>query len=156
MPPRKKKKRTVIGRSDRIDLPEFGLFDVECKVDTGADTSAIHCSNLRIIEKDGVLTLSFKLLDPEHPSYIGKHIKVKDFAERSVRSSTGHTESRFVIKTTGVLFGIEHPIEFTLSDRDTMKFPILLGRKLLKKGFLVDVNKRDISFKRKTNGTEGT
>lgn len=154
MSPRKKKKKKVIGRTDRIDLPLFGLSDVECKIDTGADTSAIHCSNVKIIERDGVQTLTFKLLDPEHPAYVNKVIRVRDFTERKVRSSTGHTEHRFVISTTGILFGKEFNIEFTLTDRDTMRFPILLGRKLLKRGFLVDVTKRDLSFNKKSNGQE--
>ena len=152
MSPVKKRKKRVIGRTDRIDLPAFGLYDVECKVDTGADTSAIHCSNVRIVEKDGQQTLTFKLLDPEHPAYSGRVMSVNEFTERKVRSSTGHTEERFVIHAVGVLFGKEHPIEFTLSDRDSMRYPILLGRKLLKRGFLVDVSRKDLSFKKKNNG----
>jgi hypothetical protein len=44
---------TIIGTTDFIDLPEFKLQDVACKIDTGADTSTIHCSGIKLIEKEG-------------------------------------------------------------------------------------------------------
>jgi hypothetical protein len=43
----------VIGRSDRIDLPELEIFDIEAKVDTGAYGCALHCHHVEIVHRDG-------------------------------------------------------------------------------------------------------
>lgn len=138
--------KRIIGRTDTIDLPEFGLTGVPSKVDTGADTSSLHCSRIRVVEdRNGVEILEFRVLGPKNPQYNGQRIRMKEFNERKVRSSSGHVEMRYTITTTLVIFGNEHPVEFTLTDRGQMRFPVLLGRRFLRKGFLVDVTKKNLS-----------
>jgi hypothetical protein len=144
-----KKELTIIGTTDRIDLPALGLFDLECKIDTGADTSTIHCSKVRVVEKDGVEWLKFRVLDKEHPQFNRVNHLVKDFSEKTVRSSNGETETRYVIRTKAVLFGRIFPITFTLSHRGKMKYPVLIGKKFLRNRFLVDVTQKDLSFQKK-------
>lgn len=146
---KKIKNLLTIGRIDAVDLPELDLTNIECKIDTGADTSSIHCHRVQIKEKDGVEYLNFKLLDPKHPDYQKKDFKITKFKERKIRSSNGQTEFRFVIKTNVIIFGKEFETEFTLTNRGKMKYPILLGRKLLNKNFVVDVSKVNLSFENK-------
>jgi hypothetical protein len=55
-----------------------------------------------------------------------------------------------VIETLIVLFGEAFLTEFTLSERGEMKYPVLVGRKLLNRNFIVDTAKTNISFKQKT------
>lgn len=142
-------KRTI-GRIDTIDLPEFGLGGVPCKVDTGADTSSLHCSRIRVVENsEGQEVLEFHVLDAKHPLYVGQRMRTTDFSERRVRSSSGHLELRYSIATRLLLFGMEWPVEFTLTDRGQMRFPVLLGRRFLKKGFVVDVTKKNVSDKQR-------
>lgn len=145
-----KGEKLVIGRVDKIDLPDFKIENLECKVDTGADTSSIHCTNVRIVEKDGKECLKFRVLDKKHPLFSKATHAVDEFSEKRVKSSTGHTETRFVIKTTIVVFGKSHPITFTLSDREKMKYPVLLGKRFLKNKFIVDVSEKDLSYAEKT------
>ena len=145
----KKSEKQVIGRYDHLDFPELDLYELACKTDTGADSSSIHCHRVQVREKDGVEYLNFKLLDPEHPDYNKRDFKITDFEERKVRSSNGELQFRYVIKTKIVIFGEEYEGEFTLNDRTNMKFPVLLGRKLLKNNFIVDVSKRNLSLKQK-------
>ena len=52
---------------------------------------------------------------------------------------------RYLIKTRICLFEQEYPIELTLSDREEMSFPILIGRKFLTHRFIVDVSKENLS-----------
>lgn len=144
-----KKQLITIGRTDIIDLPELDLTNIECKIDTGADTSSIHCHRVQIKEKDGKEYLTFKLLDPKHPDYQKKDYEIYNFKERRVRSSNGQLQYRYVIKTTVILFNKKIKAEFTLTDRGKMKYPILIGRKLLNKNFVVDVSKLNLSFKSK-------
>lgn len=145
------KTKKTIGRVDKIDLPEFGLENLECKIDTGADTSSIHCTRIRIIEKDGEEFLKFRVLDKKHPLYSSETHTVKAFSEKVVKSSSGHAENRFVIKTKAVVLGREYPITFTLSDREKMKYPVLLGKRFLKNRFIVDVSLKDVSYNSKSS-----
>lgn len=144
-----KKELIIIGTHDKIDLPELDIFDLECKIDTGAFTSTIHCSKVGIVEKDGMQVLEFCVLDKWHPQFNNLIHTASDFREKKVKSSNGVSESRYLVKTKAVLFGQTFPISFTLSDRKKMRFPVLIGKKFLRNKFLVDVAKKDLSFNQK-------
>ena len=58
--------------------------------------------------------------------------------ERQVTNSGGSTESRIVINTTIVLGDIRRQVELTLTNRDMMKFQMLLGRTALRRRFSID------------------
>ena len=45
--------KKIIGRVDKIDFPKLGLYNIDVKIDTGAYTSAIHCSDI-IIENNQI------------------------------------------------------------------------------------------------------
>ena len=141
--------RKIIGRKDKVDFPKMRLYDVDAKIDTGAFTSAIHCHNIKITEKDGQEYVSFYLLDPTHPDYNEKRFRVPLHAKKRIKNSFGKSEERCIIKTLITLFGEKFEIELSLSDRSKMEYPVLIGRKLLKKGFVVDVSKSDLSYKQK-------
>jgi hypothetical protein len=136
---------TIIGRKDKIELPEFNLKDIDAKIDTGAYGSALHCHKVEIIQKDNQQMLSFQLLDPTHPEYENKIYTTHSYTDKIVKSSTGISEHRFVIHTPMILFGAIFMMEFSLSNRKEMRHPVLLGRKFLRKRFLVDVRKKNLS-----------
>ncbi len=139
----------VIGRKDKIDLPEFDLFDIEAKVDTGAYGCALHCHEVMIKQENGVEILTFQLLDPSHPEYEHKTYTTRDFSDKIVKNSGGISEHRYTIKTHLIIFGKKRSVEFSLTNREKMKYPVLLGRKFLKKKYLVDVSHKDLSFNNK-------
>ncbi|MGJ8745979.1 ATP-dependent zinc protease family protein [Polaribacter sp.] len=141
--------KTTIGRIDKADFPELHLIDIDLKVDSGAYTSSIHCSNIEEIEVNGKKIIRFTLLDPEHEFYNNKEFSTKNYASKLVKSSNGISEKRFLIETEIVIFNTTMPIHLTLSERKDMKFPILLGRKFLNKRFVIDTSKKDLSFKLK-------
>jgi hypothetical protein len=132
----------TLGRYDRVDLPGLGLVDLHAKVDTGAYTSSLHCLRAEVV--DGIL--EFILLDEEHPEFTGLKFRFDKFEQREIKNSFGEAEMRFVIKTKVVLFGRPYLTEFSLSNRGNLKFPVLLGRKVLRHRFLIDVTKRDLSY----------
>lgn len=135
----------VIGRSDRVDLPELGLYDIHAKVDTGAYSCCLHCQKAEVIEG----RLEFVLLDEEHPEFTGMKFVFNDFDERLIKNSFGEVEMRFVIKTSIKIFDEEIVTTFSLSNRGSLKFPVLLGRKILRDRFLVDVKKVNQSYRHK-------
>lgn len=143
------KNKITIGRKDKADFPALELFDIDIKMDTGAYTSSIHCHH--IVEKrvGDETFLQFQLLDPSHENYNNKAFSVKEFETKIIKNSFGISEKRYVITTSIVLFGKSFPIALSLSERSEMKFPVLIGRKLLNKRFIVDTAKVNLSFKQK-------
>ena len=137
--------KKTIGRADLVDLPELGLYDIHAKIDTGAYSASLHCKDVK--ELDGCL--EFVLLDDEHPEFTGMKFFFRSFKQKDVRNSFGVMERRYVIQTPVVLFGETILTDFSLSDRDNMRFPILLGRKILRRRLVVDVTKRNLSFREK-------
>lgn len=134
-----------IGRIDKVDFPLLHLSGIDVKIDTGAYTSTIHCKNMKV--ENDYLTCVF--LDPEHPAYHEKEFTFNKYDVRVVKSSNGVSQTRYRILTEIELFGKIYPIFLTLSDREEMKYPVLLGRKFLTKRFVVDINKTNLSHKLK-------
>jgi len=137
--------KEIIGRVDKVDFPELNLFNVDVKIDTGAYTSAIHCT--KIVEENNTLRCTFSSIT--HPNFKGEDIVFKNYTQTDVKSSNGYRENRFKVKSEVIFFGRIYKINLTLSTRDDMKFPVLIGRQFLKKKFLVDVNLKNQSFMQK-------
>jgi len=110
---------------------------IPAKVDTGADTSSIWASDVR--EHDGML--EFVLFGKGSQYYTGQTLTVPPSAYRvtTIANSFGHRELRFVVKLHVVLGGRLVRASFTLADRSSKVYPILIGRRLLKNKFVVDV-----------------
>ena len=137
--------KITIGRVDKVDFPELFLENIDVKIDSGAYTSSIHCSNINVVGKK----LNFTLLDPEHEFYNNKQFSTENFTSKAVKSSNGISETRYMIHTEIIIFGKTFPIYLTLSERKDMKFPILLGRKFLNKKFIIDTTQKNLSFNQK-------
>jgi hypothetical protein len=135
----------TLGRSDRVDLPDLGLVNIHAKIDTGAYTCSLHCSRVEVVNDQ----LEFVLLDEEHPEFTGMKFIANKFTQREIKNSFGEAELRYVIKTTIKIFNRKIKAEFTLSDREKLRFPVLLGRKILRNRFLIDVTKKDLYFQSK-------
>jgi hypothetical protein len=135
--------KTLIGRTDIVDFPKLELFDIDIKVDSGANTSSFHCHSIE--EENKVLKCQF--LDPKHEKYHEKYFIFDEFTQKMVKSSNGIAENRYLIKTEILIFNEIHSIELSLTERGSMKFPVLLGRKFLSKKFMVDTAKKNLSFK---------
>ncbi len=120
--------QTIIGWREWLALPELQVPAIKAKIDTGARTSALHAFFVEPFTKDGRQMVRFgvhplqKRLDVE----IFCEAPVKDF--REVSDSGGHREMRYVIETTILIGDLPRQIEMTLTNRDNMKFRMLLGR----------------------------
>ncbi|KFZ31296.1 ribosomal protein S6 modification protein [Pseudidiomarina salinarum] len=118
-------------------LPDLGIPALKMKVDTGARTSCLHAFRLEPFDKDGEDWLRI-WLHPEQDSDREQICEARIHDQRPVTDSGGHTELRYVIKSTLRLGTFSQPIELTLTNRDTMKFRMLLGRQAMRGHFLVD------------------
>jgi|SRR5579862_71039 len=132
-------KLITIGRVEKIGFPDFELNGIHAKIDTGADLSTIWATD--IYEHNNVLHL--KLLGPKSDHFTGEEIMVKapNYLLTRVANSFGHKELRYVIKLKTVIAGKIINASYTLSNRSTKTYSVLIGRKLLNGKFLVDVSR---------------
>ncbi|WP_240485103.1 ATP-dependent zinc protease [Aestuariibacter salexigens] len=128
--------KILVGVKEDIDLPNLGLQGVTTRIDTGAQTSALHVDHISEDVDNGIVYFEF------HPDFhdIDKTIQcsAKLHDSRIVKSSNGTKEKRFVIRTVAKLGSLEWDIELTLTDRSSMNHLMLLGREALQAHFLVD------------------
>lgn len=132
-------KMSIIGRVEKVSFPELGIKNVHAKVDTGADTSTIWATGIH--EEDGVL--KFKLFGKSSSHFSGKEIEVlaPNYLLTRIANSFGDRELRYVVKLQIKIGGKLVRASFTLSNRSKKTYPILIGRQLLNKKFIVDVSK---------------
>lgn len=125
----------IVGSSETVGFPAFKLNDIPAKIDTGADTGALHCTLIEEKIVEGKNTLQFSPFD--HPELV---IVADEYTSKNVRSSNGEVCKRFFITTTVSVQGKTYPIQLSLADRTEMTWPVLIGKKFLSENnFLVDV-----------------
>ena len=129
----KKNKPRLIGRREYVDFPLLAISHAEAKIDTGAYTSSIHCRHIEQINKDGKEVLEFKLMDDTIH-------RVEEYTQKFIKNSFGEKEERFIIKTLVHIGRKKIRTTVSLSDRGSMRYPVLIGRRLLKGKFIVDVS----------------
>jgi hypothetical protein len=139
----------IVGWREWVSLPEIGILAMRCKVDTGAKNSALHAFKVDDFERVGQEWVRFSIhIDETDLSKVQIcEAKVED--KRSVTDSSGHVSERFFIQTLLQIGESTYPIYVSLTDRDTMRFNMLLGRTALRKGhFMVDPSKSYLQGKK--------
>jgi hypothetical protein len=127
----------IIGRAEKLDFPELGFSAIPSRIDTGARTSSVWASNIH--EEDG--QLEFMLFDTLSEYYTGAMVQTRQFSQRVIASSNGISEARYIVKLLVQLYGRKVRASFTLANRSTQVYPVLVGRNILRGKFVVDVKK---------------
>lgn len=120
-----------IGWIEWLALPELNVKLIKAKIDTGARTSALHTFKIETFKKEEQDWIRF-WVHPNQDDFNNEVIcecKLKD--QRSVTNSGGNTEHRYVIETLVQISNKSWPIEITLTNRDEMKYRMLLGRQAM-------------------------
>jgi hypothetical protein len=129
--------KKTIGAFEKVSFPDFGLFDVVAKIDTGAASGAIHATGIKEVTlPTGEKAVSFKPYG-KLPRVIAASYEIKP-----VRSSNGAITERYVVPTSITLRGVQYSIHIGLSDRTLMMKGVLVGRQFLRRhGFIIDAKK---------------
>lgn len=128
----------IIGAVEWARVDPSGLV-MEARIDTGAETSAIHAEDIRLIERDGKRYVSFALLDPATGAKVPLERRLR--RRVTIKRSDEDSESRYVVELW-VAVGNNHAnVEVTLTDRDIFEYPLLIGRNFLTDAVIVDVSR---------------
>ncbi|EIK54564.1 hypothetical protein YO5_17400 [Stutzerimonas stutzeri TS44] len=138
---------TLIGLREWVALPELGMVGLRAKIDTGAGTSALHATEISEFERGGQPWVRFT-------AHLGTLVQRRHrceaplVAHKTIKSSNGQMQTRYVVRTLLALGDHVWPVEFTLTCRKTMRYRLLLGSKALVDGqWLIDPSRSYIQNK---------
>lgn len=129
---------TLAGWREWVQLPNVGIPWVKAKLDTGAQSSALHATKVQEFTRDGDAWVRFTVRPWQRSLQDETVVELPVHDRRRVRSSSGHAEERVVVVIPLVLNGRSVEAEVTLTNRDSMGFRMLIGREVLRQGFLVN------------------
>jgi hypothetical protein len=130
--------KLTLGWREWVALPDLGLPAIKAKVDSGAKTSVLHAYHTEQYQADGVDMVMF-LIHPIQKNYdfhVECHAPIIDY--REVSDSGGHMEMRYVIESNILIGNASWPIELSLTNRDTMRFRMLLGRRAMENRAIIE------------------
>ena len=130
------KAKAVIGRSEKVDFPEFGIEALPARIDTGASISTIWAGSVKENPSGGLDVVFF---GPKSPVYTGQTRHFTLFGRTEVRSSNGQSQPRYTVRAAIIVGGRRIRATFTLADRSAQLYPVLIGRNILRGKFIVDV-----------------
>jgi hypothetical protein len=142
-----------IGWCELIDLPKLGMFDLHAKIDTGAATSSLHAVNIKKVMRGAEPWVVFTV--PRSPEHGPHRCEARLIARKLIKSSNGRSEYRYVIETAMKMGPLTWTGHMTLANRQSMAFPVLVGRRALRRGFVVNSARRWTFGQPEVAATEG-
>jgi hypothetical protein len=120
----------VIGWHECISLPDLELTNFAVKIDTGAKTTALHADCIEVFTRERKKWVRFEA--PQIGDEPSRLCEFPVFTHRDITNTSGTPETRVVIRTPMILAGQRWKIDISLTDRGTMRFPLILGRRALR------------------------
>jgi len=121
-------KKVRLGWREWVALPDLGIGLIKAKVDTGARTSCLHTFRTEPYTEHGERRVKFWVHPTQNDLQEVIECDARVLDERNVSDSGGHKELRQVVETNLVVGDQSWPIEMTLTNRDSMRFRMLIGR----------------------------
>lgn len=131
-------KKLIVGSEEWCGFPALGIPAIKARVDSGAKTSCLHAYNIQAFKREGEPWVSFEAHPLQHQRRPSVRCEARLLDKRLVRSSSGESERRPVIRTAMSVGGSVWDIELTLANRDSMGYRMLLGREAMLGRMLVD------------------
>lgn len=126
--------KEVIGWVENVGVSSSNAI-VKAKIDTGADSSSLHCECITPYERDGEQWVKFTItdIDDQSVSYEKKVLRTT-----KVKRHFGEVQERIVVRM-GICIGDKYgETDVSLVDRSGFNYSLLIGRKYLKDKFIVD------------------
>lgn len=129
---------TIIGSEEWCQFPELNIPGIKARVDSGAKTSSLHAFNIQSFRKNGEKWVSFEVHPLQNNNRTAVFCEAPVIDQRSIKSSSGTSEKRFVIRSKVILGSDHYDIELTLTNRDSMGYRMLLGREAMEGRVMVN------------------
>ena len=142
--------KIMVGRCEWCSLPDLAIPRIKAKMDTGARTSALHAFNIHTETVENKRYALFSIHPLQRNALLTHHCRALILEQRAIMSSNGHKENRYIVQTTLQLGEHCYTIELSLSNRDPLRFRLLLGREALNKRMVVDPSLVHQQRKKKT------
>lgn len=137
-----KNKKIKIGRLGYINIPKFGLSNISAKIDTGAYHGAINAADIKEVKVDGVKKLQFRIINKENPENNHKLFTAEVYSQKYFIPTKADSHHRFIVPMKIEIAGKTVDARLSLTDRSHLRHDVLIGRRALKKHFLIDVDKK--------------
>lgn len=132
--------KIIIGKKERISFPDLRRKGIVARIDSGARSSSAHCEKIWIERMGGKRVLCCYFLKRSRTV-----VRFEKFKRRKVKSSNGTLQNRYVVRLRIKLGTVIKETDVTLTDRSTMNYSVLLGRRFLSDHFLIDVSRSYLS-----------
>lgn len=132
----KYQEKLIVGNKEKVSFPDQKRHHIVARIDSGARSSSVHCDEIWMEEMDGKRVLCCHFLKRSK-----KVIRFKEYKRRKVKSSNGQVETRYIVEVKIRLGDCEKTTQVSLTDRSSMNYSVLLGRRFLANDFLIDVSK---------------
>lgn len=140
--------KTVLGRNEWAWL-ELLDRNLKARVDTGALSSSLNAIELQPFERDGRDWIRFRVPDEDHPdggevyeTPLVRYVRIR-------QASVEELDRRPVVELKVRVGDLVDETEFTLTNREDMLYPLLLGRNFLRDVAVVDVARKFLHDKHK-------
>jgi hypothetical protein len=128
----------LAGWREWVSLPTLGIARIKAKLDTGARTSALHALRTERYIEGGVPHVRLHVQPRQRDGGRVLVVETAIIDERTVSDSSGRRERRIVIASELALGGARWPIELTITNRDSLRFRMLLGRSAMQGHLIID------------------
>jgi hypothetical protein len=135
--------KLIIGNKEKIEFPDLKRRSIVARIDSGAQSSSAHCDKIWVEKMGGQSVLCCHFLKRSR-----RVVRFEKYQKRRVKSSNGIMQTRYVVQLKIRLNGIERTTDVTLTDRSTMNYTVLLGRRFLRGKFLIDVSRSYLQSKK--------
>ena len=134
----KTKKLKIIGSEEWCSFDQFNIPAILARVDSGAKTSSIQATEIKLIKKNDEDWVRFVVYPLQENTITSVTCTAKLIGKRSIKSSLGISEGRLIVKTPITIGDDTFDIELSLANRNTMEFRLLLGREAIANRYLIN------------------
>ncbi len=141
----------MVGWFESASLPSLGIEKIYAKIDSGAEGSTLHATQISHLKLEGQPLVEFtapllRVQRDSSPFALGgvRRVRAPLLEVRRIVSSNGAIEERPVIVTLLRLGDEEFETEFTLTSRENLRFGLLLGRNALAGKFVIDTARSEV------------
>ena len=134
----KNENKLIVGWREWISLPDLGIKSIKSKMDTGARTSALHTYFIEPVDNSDRPMVRFGVHPKQKSDKNGIICTADIIDQRRIVDSGGHPELRYIIRTSVMVAGRKWPIDLSLTNREQMRFRLLIGRSAISENLIID------------------